>query len=1288
MPSQNATAVNLAGLSTFPNPFGPNMPAGGLLVANNVRADHPGSLAARPGQTPMMRFGDPANAVLNLSSWLTAVANWNWFYQLGSGLFPSWTTSANAWEVLGTDVLNQTISTTSAPQFGIDPSLFTTNVNTPTARGIAWNTNAYINLKNGVARVQVSSDSAIVTPAGLPQAPPVIAALIDSLSTTNSGATQSYASGTTYSVPVNGSAISTESVAAYQLLWMSTDYDNTILLGPPSVQVQVNNTPITPTVSGYTGFMNHVASTPCGAYTLSISTSNFSGYPFSNYCAPVLFTIPGVDSWTVGIANFTALSTAYVALDPGYPLLNLGGIGSQISCYPLYSISTVSTDVTSSTVTVTFVGVGGNNTYVDPANFFSAIANLGFVSGTPSTNVIGARQGWGAFATHISFTATSFTATFTIIGGASTFTPGQWAAFYNIYDNVNATVTSAQTDSLVMQVKAATVSTLSNYAAPLLGDTLLIPATTASTFSVLSGSFATGSYLTTSGFSFSYGLDQFPAGLQVVPYGFSTTAGATTVDMKTNGVAAVLAAWEALLTGGTVAPFSISNLTWSGPRNVLLQLPYDQWLHNVAHTVSSSYVAYSYQLYRSVQNPTVSSDGTIPQASQDASLLMQALLPTTATTGTTTLLTYFDQTPESALGAALYTSSAQGGALQAQFPPPPCADLCLFNNVMIYANFADTAAMSLQLVGVSNTATSTSFQQLQPGDKITLTYTPSTSEVPMSTTLTAGTTFALVTNQGPSSNLNGTVVNLCNAINAAGLFSPKTGSVIAFPNLQFGLTGEPGLFDIAVTQGLGSITLSFTPSVSSNPSPFVGGPTSGVAAPTFLPSEFAYAQANIPGGVPLLANTNAVGTTTYPIRRIVTCQSGTFIFKDDGIFQLSGEYGAYNVQILSTTAWLVANNTAVVLQDSVFCLTTDGVVIVNGAGVNIASQAIREDLLKLLKLSSVKYAFAVADQQRSHYMLWMCSAANLTVPDTCFIYNALNNSWVTDSTTRQVGAVDLESGTLFMGAVPGTEQIGLVNCAQVITEYAEGATPTYVQEADDVWGGFSLGTGSTTSSFVLTQTLVPTVSTNVTSLAQHLGNALAQNYFLNGAVFVSDVIPAFPVVTMAGTTSVNSAASPPTILVTISVTTSSQYAPYIAELIGYPGMYISAPIPVTWQCIIGGDDPGHVKTFQEFTVQARNCSQLTWSTSQSSDFGSSIGYMKLRGYNPGAYAGTPAQVGWAAATAPITTAVYASARNFVAKNVSKGHVLFTTFTANVAATAFEITAITFNWNGANSTAQR
>ena len=1489
MPSNNKTAVQIAGINTYPNPLGPNMPAGSTLQADNLRTDHPGSLTPRPGQSPLERFGNPSGTTVNVSSWLAGVKNWNWLYQLGDGLYPSWLDASNLWQVLSTNVTDGThltASTASAAVYGVDQELFTNIVNTPTARGLTWATDQYINLKNGVARLHSVSSSAEVRTAGLPQAAPPIVTVQDPIALSSTGSTMSYVSGSTYTLPLNGSALEDLESAAYQLLYMRTDIDGTILLGPPSAQAAATN-------SFYTG--SATAGAPVMVYTGNTSSAFWQATQSAatSASAPSAYALPAV-AWAVGgghvdgvvqFTNSTGNGFTFVAAPGATQLALVPGVHYELAVF--YQSPNAATIVSSSSYSVT-VSSGAPNTACYPFTYFMAyFANAGQpypeyqysmfqnIDYTKTALQQSALENSSLLETAVTASNVTYAWTSGNLGTTAIYQQNQ-PIYFGIPGGLVVATASTLSSNLTMSTASNLVTGFPTpNSLPLAGDTVVLTDYLLSTATgeVLSGTMTAGLFGSfTATLSTSVVLPQAGFTYDPIVLGSTGTASWNT----TQSAAAVATEWA----GFGTTTFGIE---WHGPRNVLLQLPFDQWLaYQAYNTRSSAYEAYSYQLYRSVNNPTVSSDGTVPAAATQANLVAQALLPTNIQQGATYFIPYFDQTPLTALGAALYTDPTQEGALQANYPPPPCADLTLFNNIALFGNIAQPAEMQIQLVGVTSIVGTSSLPSMQPGDTFTVSYTPTTSgdSGVLTTTLTAITStatlgsgqFQLVTSSGVSANLNQTVKNICNELVAQGLFSQRSGGVIAWPDTA--ANGEPGLFTLAVTQGLGSVTLSYAssqtagPSVNlltpnqatagdqlgttsgfvdstfgnniydqtpntgntitvvtspvfqgskaihfvanpsgvpqapytqgltcllpctgntnyvfsldyfesttsglvninlvdntnnggggavsyttagtwqrlqqtyrtavgatmlavgvswnnrsgnpnfyadalqvqtgsvatawvppagtitaSHPSPFVGVPASGTAGPTYLPSEFAYAKANIPGAVPLL-NTVAVGTTTYPIRRILSCQAGTFVFKDDGIYQVSGVYGDYTVQQISSSARLVADNTAVAFQDSIMALTTAGVVIVNTSGYQIASQAIRGDLINLMKLPSIKYAFATADQYKAHYMLWLCSTAAGTVPDVCYVYNTLNNTWSRDFTKRQVAAVDLESSVLYMGAAPGTELIGLyptaTSAAQIMVEYAEGTTPSLVSQADDVFGGFTVSAGSTASQFSLVKTLAVN-SASFGGMTASLQSALGPTYS-SGAVFDS---AGHAVGIAAATWTVSSAStssSTGTLTISAAVTASSTSttSAQVAGLVSTGTAYVGAAYNIAFQTLVAGDDPGHIKTFQEITLHCRNCTALSWTVSHTTDFNNAPSADKLKLYQPG-FVGIPADVGWKAANAPSTTTNYAQGRGFVSKYANRGHVLYSTFATSVAASTFEVLAINFGWADNAATEER
>ena len=838
MPSNSKTAVQIAGINSYPNPLGPSMPAGSTLQADNLRTDHPGSLTPRPGQSPLERFGDPSGAAINVTSWLTGVKNWNWLYQLGDGLYPSWLDAGNLWQVLSTNVTDGThltISTASAAVYGVDQELFTNVVNTPTARGINWATDQYINLKNGVARLHVLNSLGEVRTAGLPQAAPPIVMVQDPIVLSNTGSTITYNTGTTYALPLNGSALEDLESAAYQLLYMRTDYDATILLGPPSAQVAATN-------SFYTG--SAVFNAPVVSYFGS-TVQNITGTstPTNRYCPTAVMWEPATGKVLYGVFQTASTSPNLQFVATPFPVANalVPVVGSSYEIAAIYATPSAVSSTTSNTTTVwsTPVASYSPGTTAIPIIDYLGYDTTGSTGFAPPPNCNFSNASTFIFQNlNTSKTAAQQTTLNNAFGPFQyKFSPGQFvwvtdtgfpsvSAFVQglpLYLAIGGGFTVTSTNTVAQNPTFITTNPPAQNSAPVSGDLLTLIDSFQSSVSatILSGTISgTTSTLTVT--TSIAAADLFPSDVIFDPIALGSNQASYPAFSwdTTETPSAIIAAWAAFCAITTQA-------TWHGPRNVVLALPFDQWLAYQAYNArSSAYEAYSYQLYRSVNNPTVSSDGTVPQANTQAALVSQALLPTNAQQGTTYYIPYFDQTPITALGAALYTDPTQEGALQANYPPPPCADLTLFNNIALFANIAQPANMQIQLVGVTSIVGTSSLPSMQPGDTFTVSYTPTTSgdSGVLTTTLTAITStatlssgqFQLVTSSGVSANLNQTVKNICNELVAQGLFSQRSGGVIAWPDTA--ANGEPGLFTLAVTQGLGSITLSYASSHTAGPS--------------------------------------------------------------------------------------------------------------------------------------------------------------------------------------------------------------------------------------------------------------------------------------------------------------------------------------------------------------------------------------------------------------------------------------------------------------------------------------
>jgi hypothetical protein len=474
----------------------------------------------------------------------------------------------------------------------------------------------------------------------------------------------------------------------------------------------------------------------------------------------------------------------WIVLDPGEALKYFGAVGTPVNVFVPMQVSGVVS--TASTVTITAVFPAAGVTVAALGKLF----NIG-TAVTPQIAVYDTKNNndptsWeatapalmtgmvNATASTVSFTASTTSNTFAIGDPIALLAPGSvqrvqspWAIYF--------------------------YSTLAGVpqqpSPPAVGDTVNLPGS--SVAPQVTGSSIVQSQTVTGG-----NPQQYLVYLNMTAFPVGWVPAATS---RWPSITAAISATDPL------GVYPIANGTYGGPRNVSIQTPYDQWLHALAHEITvntgeptgtTPVSLYYYQLYRSPAQPIVA--GVEFEASDDLQLVDQQNLSTGAPASTTSQITLIDQSPDAVLGAEIYTAPNSGTLTVAQYAPPAAADLTLANNVALYANFSVPANASLQLVAVSPSDSSTSssmLPQLQPGDAITITYTPPTSESPVTATFVAGTDFALITSAGSASaNINGTVNALCTAINNRGIYTPMTGMIVATPVSTF--ANAPGSFVI------------------------------------------------------------------------------------------------------------------------------------------------------------------------------------------------------------------------------------------------------------------------------------------------------------------------------------------------------------------------------------------------------------------------------------------------------------------------------------------------------------
>jgi len=361
-----------------------------------------------------------------------------------------------------------------------------------------------------------------------------------------------------------------------------------------------------------------------------------------------------------------------------------------------------------------------------------------------------------------------------------------------------------------------------------------------------------------------------------------------------------------------------------------------------------------------------------------------------------------DITPDELRGATLYTANSQEGIVKGNERPPMAEDITTYRNFTFFANTTSPHRFYLTLLGIGSP------NGLQNNDTITIdgvVFTGSTSiEQP------ASGTFKITTAGSASQNIVDTAASLVRVIN-------QYASSTTYAYYLSGPDDLPGKM-LLEERGFGGGGFNVKGSRSSAWSELGANNTNVASTNDRRLNGLYYSKPSQPEAVPL-TNSLYVGSAAYGIKRIVPLRDSLFIFKEDGIFRLSG-YGedSFSVTLADSTARILAPESAQVLNNQVYVLTDQGVVFVTEAGVQVQSRPIERTLLDLqgVDLDNLKdLTFGISYESERKYILFTITQASDTFATQAYVFNTFTSAWTRWTLEATCGTIDFASDKLYLG---------------------------------------------------------------------------------------------------------------------------------------------------------------------------------------------------------------------------------------------------------------------------------
>jgi hypothetical protein len=425
-----------------------------------------------------------------------------------------------------------------------------------------------------------------------------------------------------------------------------------------------------------------------------------------------------------------------------------------------------------------------------------------------------------------------------------------------------------------------------------------------------------------------------------------------------------------------------------------------------------------YQVYRSPGSATSSTE-----PSDELGLVYES--NPTAGEITAKSLTFTDSTPDSLRGATIYTASTQEGILQANDQPPLAKDLAVFKGSTLYTNVKSKQRLFLTILATGGAS------GIALNDTITInsmTFTAKAAEN------SAANEFKLFTAGTPSQNIADTAQSLVKIINA----STSNTSVYAY--YISGYSDLPGKI-LLEARSLGAS--SFAAIASAHGSAY--SPTLPTSGTTISSSNDTYlngiyiSKFQQPEAVPL-TNLLFAGSAGKEILRVVPLRDSAYILKEDGVYRIVGDsVSNFRIEPFDTSTKLLAPETAVVLNNQIFCLSDQGVIGISDTGVQVLSRPIEIDLLQLFgdSLDALKkHSFAISYETERKFILFTVSASTDTYATQAYVYNTFTNTWTRWDLAKKAGIVNPADDKLYL-SVADSSNVNIERKSYTFRDYID-----------------------------------------------------------------------------------------------------------------------------------------------------------------------------------------------------------------------------------------------------------
>lgn len=182
-----------------------------------------------------------------------------------------------------------------------------------------------------------------------------------------------------------------------------------------------------------------------------------------------------------------------------------------------------------------------------------------------------------------------------------------------------------------------------------------------------------------------------------------------------------------------------------------------------------------------------------------------------------------------------------------------------------------------------------------------------------------------------------------------------------------------------------------------------------------LSNRIYYSKRSQPEAVPT-ENFIDVGPQDAEIKRILALRDNLFVLKDDGIYVVSGTSAPdWSVRLIDSTR-IIAPDSAVVLNNQIYCLTEQGITRISGSGAAIISRGIEDQIDAITRIDNfADNTFGIAFENDRCYIMFCPSDNSDTYSTKAFRFNMFEQTWSTWTYNAKCGLVLDRDNVLYLG---------------------------------------------------------------------------------------------------------------------------------------------------------------------------------------------------------------------------------------------------------------------------------